>query len=81
MQNYDQDVLKNLTIVLPTYERQDYLIRFLNYWSDKQAQIIVMDGSKKSLHYEIIKNLSKNIKFMFFRDLNCVNGQILTYSA
>jgi len=64
MQKHDQDFLKNLTIVLPTYERQDYLIRFLNYWSDKQVQIIVMDGSKRSLHYDIIKNLSKNIKYL-----------------
>lgn len=63
MKNYDHNNLKNLTIVLPTYERQNYLIRFLNYWSDKKVQIIAMDGSKRSLHYDIIKNLSKNIKY------------------
>ena len=63
MQNYNKKFLEKLTIVLPSFERQDFLIRFINYWSNKLVKVIIMDGSKKSLDQKIIENLEKNIKY------------------
>ncbi len=57
------NILKNLTIVIPSYNRQSYLIRTIKYWSDKKVKIIILDGSKNSLKKKI-KITSKNITYI-----------------
>jgi glycosyltransferase domain-containing protein len=58
------DLLKNLTIVIPTYKRQKFILRTLQYWSGKDVTIIVIDGSEKSLDINILNQLKTNIKYI-----------------
>ena len=44
--------LKNLTLVIPSFERQDYLVRQINYWKDKNIYVIILDGSRFPLDLE-----------------------------
>ncbi len=60
--NYN-NILKNLTIVIPSYNRQSYLIRIIKYWSNKKVKIIILDGSKNSLKRKI-KIIGKNIVYI-----------------
>lgn len=60
----NESFLDQLTIVIPTYERQAYIKRCIEYWSGKKAKIIVMDGSKTSLEDSVIGTFSKNIKYI-----------------
>ena len=58
------NLLKNLTIVIPTYKRQKFITRTMQYWSGKDVAIIVIDGSKKSLDTNILNQLKTNIKYI-----------------
>lgn len=58
------DILSQITIVIPTYNRQQYALRNMQYWSDKSATVIVVDGSDCSISDEIISTLSPNITYV-----------------
>lgn len=54
--------LKNLTLVVPTYYRQNYALRLMNYWSGKGPNVIVLDGTNTPIDNDKISNL-KNISY------------------
>jgi len=56
--------LKGLTIVIPSFNREDFLKRTLSYWSGKEPIIIVLDGSWKALSNEFLETLGKNILYL-----------------
>jgi glycosyltransferase domain-containing protein len=60
----NESFLDKLTIVIPTYERQEYIIRCMKYWSGKKVKVIVVDGSKISLEVSVVGTFSKNIKYI-----------------
>jgi len=39
------NLLSELTVVIVSYERQPYLDRQINFWSDKKAKVEILDGS------------------------------------
>ena len=41
--------LSNLTVVVPSRERQDYLLRQIRYWSTSPASLVIVDGSSSPL--------------------------------
>ena len=45
--------LSNLTIVVPSRNRHDYLLRQLRYWSSSSAHLVIVDGSKSPLSDQI----------------------------
>ena len=55
--------LKKLTIVIPSFNRQKYLLRQIKYWEDKNAKVIILDGSKSSLETSR-KNIPSNINYI-----------------
>ena len=57
-------ILSELTIVIPTYNRQSYARRTINYWSKTDINLIVLDGSKLSIEESYIKKLPSNIKYI-----------------
>ena len=63
MLNYKK--LAKLTLVMPSYERQPFVIRSMKYWSNKNVKLVVLDGSKCSIKSSILKtlNLNKNIYY------------------
>ena len=60
----DYSQLKKLTIIIPSYRRQDLLSRCMQYWSGKNVNIIVLDGSEVSLEKNFLNNINSNIKYI-----------------
>ena len=58
-----ESILKKMTIVMPTYERLEFAIRNMNYWSGKQVQLLVLDGSKQKISDKELEKFSDNIKY------------------
>jgi glycosyltransferase domain-containing protein len=54
-------MLEDLTIVVPTYNRQRFAIRCIEFWSHTKATVIVMDGSKFSIDAEVVKEFGPNV--------------------
>jgi len=48
------DILKNVSLVMPTYARQDFILRQILYWYNSGVSIIILDGSVKSLPKNIL---------------------------
>lgn len=62
--NLKSETLNDLTIVIPSYERQPFIKRQVNFWSKFKAKIIILDGSKTPIsEYLSNKKLKKNITY------------------
>jgi|TARA_B110000037_G_scaffold223162_1_gene303117 glycosyltransferase domain-containing protein len=57
-------LLKKLTIIIPTYQRQAFALRCMQYWSGKDVTIIIIDGSKNSLDINSLSKLKPNINYI-----------------
>lgn len=57
-QNDGFEELTGLTIVIPSYERQAFLLRQAVYWGNTQANIIIVDGSQEPLSGRMQKVLA-----------------------
>lgn len=47
--------LSKLSVVIPSYGRQDFIIRQCAYWHGRGASVVIVDGSPKPIVYEIQK--------------------------
>jgi glycosyltransferase domain-containing protein len=56
--------LKKLTIVILTYNRQAYVLRSMQYWSGKNVNIVVIDGTEKRVDLVIVSQFKSNIKYI-----------------
>jgi glycosyltransferase domain-containing protein len=68
--NGGHDHLSQLTIVIPSYCRQDYLLRQIAYWSFSNATIVIVDGSPTPLASQLLDLISDvpNIKYLNLTD-------------
>ena len=55
--------LEKLTIVIFSYNRHEYLKRTINYWSNYNVKLVILDGSNKELEEDCVK--AKNIKYIY----------------
>ncbi len=58
-----KELLKKLSIVIPTYERHSFAIRAMTFWDGKEPTIYVLDGSKTPIPSDKLKKYSSNIKY------------------
>lgn len=56
-------LLDKITIVIYTYNRHKYLKRTINYWSDSNVKLLILDGSTTRFDDTCLK--SKNIKYVY----------------
>lgn len=56
-------LLSKLTIVIPTYNRQDYALRNMRYWSGSEVTVHVLDGSDKTIESGYVDNLGENVHY------------------
>ena len=56
-------LLSTLTLVIPTFNRQSYVLRNMRYWSSSEVTVHVMDGSEKAINPEQIERLAPNIHY------------------
>lgn len=57
------DSLKDISIVIPSYERPEYLERSLNYWNEFYIKVIVLDGSSEPLNRNFLSGLNSQIEY------------------
>jgi glycosyltransferase domain-containing protein len=57
--------LKDLTLIIPTYNRPIYAIRQLNYWSDTGACVHVIDGSYETINESLYDKSNPNLNYHF----------------
>ena len=56
-------MLKDLSIVIPTYNRQQYALRNIHYWSNRGPEIHVLDGSAVPVRDELLSSVGPNIHY------------------
>jgi glycosyltransferase domain-containing protein len=56
-------MLEHLTLVIPSYERQGYALRAMNYWSGRGPQVHVFDGSKSPLSEIDLTGIGINVHY------------------
>jgi glycosyltransferase domain-containing protein len=56
-------MLNRLTIVIPTYERQDLVVRAVNFWANKGPKLLVLDGSAKAIPRETLSKYKSNLQY------------------
>ena len=52
-----------ISILIPTYERHDSLLRVLSYWSSQQVDVVIVDGSADPFTSINECNLNSNIRY------------------
>jgi len=62
-------MLQDLTIIIPTRERHDYIFRQIEYWKNENVKLIILDQSKSPLPQNNLF-LSDNIKYYHFLNKN-----------
>ena len=62
--NSNLHLLKKLTIVIPTYQRQPFMLRNMQYWSGKSVKVVYLDGSKAALDPSFLTQIESNIKYI-----------------
>ena len=58
-------LLKKLTIVIPTYNRPDFIKRSINYWKATDVNILIIDGSQINLFKNELVQIENNIKYIY----------------
>jgi glycosyltransferase domain-containing protein len=56
--------LSRLTLVIPSYNRQDFVLRVINYWADKGPRLIVLDGSAKPIETAKLDIFRSRIQYL-----------------
>lgn len=64
----NQKNLKNLTLIMPTYNRHKYAKRSINFWSDTNVNLIVLDGSVNPLELNFTSKLLPSVKYVHSQD-------------
>lgn len=67
-------ILSNLTIIIFSYNRHEYLKRTIRYWSNYTVKLVVLDGSVTKLKDPCLK--TKNLKYIY--DPNGLYSRLLS---
>jgi len=59
------DGLSNLTIIMPTFKRHDYVIRLIVYLSAFKVNLIIVDGSPEAIDHRISSALASMPRFRY----------------
>ena len=78
--------LSDLTLIIPSYERQAYLLRQIEFWSRYPVNVVILDGSKSECKHSCIVNTPSQIKYRHMpvsleERLGFVRGRITTKFA
>lgn len=67
--------LSKLTLVMPTFGRQEHAIRNMTYWSNTGVILLVIDASSIPIKNEILKSFGENI--IYIHDTSHYNERIV----
>ena len=57
--------LRDLTLVIPAYNRPAYLERQIDYWTGSGVQLCILDGSKNSADPELIARMGPDVHYEY----------------
>ncbi len=57
--------MSKLTIVIPTYDRHKYILRSIKYWSNRDVDVLIVDGSSSALNELHLNDLPSNISYHY----------------
>ncbi len=57
--------LADLTLVIPAYNRPEYLARQIDYWAGSGVQLCILDGSKNSADPELIARMGTDVHYEY----------------
>ena len=57
-------LLEKLTIVIPSYNRPEFLKRSINFWDKTDVNVVIIDGSETGLCENFLFTTSSNIKYI-----------------
>lgn len=60
----DIELLNKMTIVMPTYERPEFALRNMSFWSGSQLQLLVLDGSKLKISELQLGKFGDNVRYI-----------------
>lgn len=56
--------LSRLTLVVPTCDRQAFVLRLMSFWAEKGPKVLVLDGSSRPLPHETLHRYSQAIQYV-----------------
>jgi glycosyltransferase domain-containing protein len=56
-------LLSKLTLVLVTYKRHQFALRNMQYWSGREATVLVLDGTDQPIDSVLLEGLEDNIRY------------------
>ena len=62
----NKNLLRKLTIVVLSFNRQKYILRSMRYWSNKGVIMHVLDGSKEAISPKYFLGIEDNIQYHHF---------------
>lgn len=62
------DYLSQLTVVIPSYCRQSFLLRQIVYWMSTSVNMILLDGSPYPLPSRIKSRIDEKMRFIYIHD-------------
>lgn len=68
--------LKKLTVIIPTYNRQHFLLRQTTYWANSGAKLILIDGSPKPLKSNLQRILKKSGDIKYIHSNTSVSDRL-----
>lgn len=63
-------LLDKLTVVIPSFERQEYLLRAIAYWVDAPVKVVVVDGSSNPLSAEALEAIQSLNNILYIHDVS-----------
>jgi glycosyltransferase domain-containing protein len=57
------DMLSELTVIIPTYNRHPFISRSIAFWKNKRATVCILDGSKDPVDRQLQADFPSNISY------------------
>lgn len=72
----ENHTLSKLTIIIPTYNRQQILERQSKYWANSGVKLVILDGSNKAINQKIYSNLKINKDLTYIHSNSSINSRM-----
>ena len=64
MNNKNSNFLSKLTLIMPTYNRQSYVLRNINYWNKTGIKLIILDASQNPINKKLLESFEIDITYI-----------------
>jgi len=68
--------IKDVTVIIPSYNRPEYALKCLKYWSNFKINVHFVDGSEKALNLEDVKKIISKSRQKLNNDMQIKREEI-----